>query len=143
MTGTKVPFCPFDIHTMIAIGRTWIVVLDDSGARFLRREPSGKWTQPAAEITSAAADAFTPEIRRAARQQFLQRVMAAADGACDRGECDRIVTMGPERLLRSFRKAATDRVRVRLWRERAGEVSSLTDEEIVKSVEQYFRLSAG
>jgi hypothetical protein len=128
---------------MIAIGRTWVVVLDDSGARFLRREPSGKWTQPAAEIASAAADAFTPETRRAARQQFLQRVMTAVDHACDRSECDRVVTMGPERLLRSFRKAATDRVRVRLWRERAGEVSSLTDEEIVKSVEQYFRLSAG
>jgi hypothetical protein len=128
---------------MIAIGRTWIVVLDDSGARFLRREPSGKWTQPAAEIASAAADAFTPETRRAARQQFLQRVMTAVDHACDRSECDRVVTMGPERLLRSFRKAATDRVRVRLWRERAGEVSLLTDEEIVKSVEQYFRGSAG
>ncbi|HEX3942563.1 MAG TPA: hypothetical protein VHW69_00605 [Rhizomicrobium sp.] len=118
-------------------------MLDDSGARFLRREPSGKWTQPVAEIASAAADAFTPEIRRAARGQFIQRVMTVVDSACDHSECDRIVTVGPERLLSSFRHAATDRVRVRLWRERAGDVSILTDKEIVTSVEQYFRNSAG
>jgi hypothetical protein len=137
--GTKVSIAPFVIHTMTAIGRTWIVVLDDSRARFLRHDESGKWTEAAKEIPSAAAGAFSPEIRRAAREQFIRKVMTAVDGACDRNACDGIVTVGPERLLRTFRKAATDRVRVRLWRERAGEVSFMTDDEIAKSVEQYFR----
>lgn len=138
-SGTKVPFAPFVIHTMTAIGRTWIVVLGDSGARFLRREGSGKWTEAAKEIPSAADQAFTPEIRRAAREQFIRNAVIAVDGACDRNLCDSIITLGPERLLRSFRNAATDRVRVRLWRERAADASSMTDGEITKLVERYFR----
>jgi hypothetical protein len=124
---------------MTAIGRTWIVVLDDSRARFLRRDGSGNWTAAVAEIPSAAAGAFTPEIRRAAREQFIRKVISVVDKACGGNQCDSIVTIGPERLLRNFRNAATDRVRVRLWRERAADTSSMTDQEIAKLVERYFR----
>jgi hypothetical protein len=137
--GTKVPFAPFVIHTMTAIGRTWIVALDDSRARFLRRDGSGEWTQAAAGIPSAVESVFTLEIRRAAREQFMRKVIGLVDDACDRNECDSVISVGPERLLRSFRNAATDRVRVRLWRERASEVSFLTDEDVAKLVERYFR----
>jgi len=116
-------------------------VLDDSRARFLRRDGSGNWTEAAAEIPSAAAGAFTPEIRRAAGEQFIRKVMNAVDKACGGNQCDSIVTVGPERLLRDFRNTATDGVRVRLWRERASATSSMTDKEIAKLVERYFRES--
>jgi hypothetical protein len=123
---------------MMATGKTWIVVLDDSRARFLRLDAAAKWTHGAPEIASVLNEA-RPEDRRTARTKLLQETMVVVDGACERNQCDRIVVVAPERLLRSFRTVATDRVRVRLWRERAAETASLTDEEIVNSLEGYFR----
>jgi hypothetical protein len=74
---------------------------------------------------------------------MLRQAMTTVDEACRRNQCDRIMVVAPERLLRSFRKLATDRVRVRLWRERAGEADLLSDAEIGTSVEAYFRPGAG
>ncbi|MFL6691101.1 MAG: hypothetical protein ACJ8IR_13105 [Alphaproteobacteria bacterium] len=127
---------------MMATGKTWIVVLDDLRARFLRLDAPPRWTGGAPEIASDLNKA-RPEERRIARAKLLQQAMAVVDGACDRNQCERIVVVAPERLLRSFRAVATDRVRVRLWRERAAETASLTDEEIVQSLEGYFRSVPG
>jgi hypothetical protein len=124
---------------MTAYERTWIVVLDDSRVRFLRHEASGGWAQAAAELATSLPGTARPEERRNARARLMQQAMGVVDDACDRNQCDRIVIIGQERLLRNFRAAATDWVRVRLWRERAADTGSLTDEEIVKSVEGYFR----
>jgi hypothetical protein len=124
---------------MTTFGRTWIAVLGNPRVRFLRREPPGSWIEAAPDIALDADGGATPEGRRAAREMLLRSATAALDGACERNQCDRIVVVAPERLLRGFRKIATDRVRVRLWRERAGEVDSLSDAEIGTSVEAYFR----
>jgi hypothetical protein len=118
-----------------------IVVLDDSRARFLRREDSGRFAEAMPDISDGAdrendgAIADRPQRRR----KFLQAVMTALDGCCDRSECDRLIAVGPERMLSAFRKAASDRVRVRLWRESAAEVKDLNDGELDERLAPHFR----
>src|SRR6185295_11899236 len=106
--------------------------------RFLRRGASGKW-MPAAEAVASAEDLSTAEARRKVRERLLQHAMTTVDKACAANQCDSIVVIAPERFLSRFRSMATDRVRVRLWRERAAETTSLSDEDIASSVESYFR----
>ncbi|MBV9061563.1 MAG: host attachment protein [Alphaproteobacteria bacterium] len=123
---------------MTGYGRTWIVVLDEAGARFLRREPTGEW-MPAATKIDVQSSAATPEERRQTREHLLRETMRTVDTACGTNQCDSLVVVAPERLLGRFRSTATDRVRTRLWRERAAEAGSLSDMEIGESVEAYFR----
>ena len=123
---------------MMASGRTWIVVLDDSRARFFRRELSGALVEAAQEKTADDRDHLA-QSRRTARDGVLREAMAATEAACDRNECDRIVVVAPERLLGAFRRQASDRVRARLWRERASEVSAMSANEIAQSIDAYFR----
>ena len=123
---------------MMASGRTWIVVLDDSRAQFFRRETSGALVEAAPELSSGNGEQ-PAQSRRTARDGILRDAMVATEAACDRNECDRIVVVGPERLLGAFRRQASDRVRVRLWRERAGEVSTLSADDIAQSIDAYFR----
>jgi protein required for attachment to host cells len=139
--GTKIPFIKFENHTMATFGRTWIVVLDDSRARFFRREQSGSLTQAAPDVIGSGGDDQppTPESRKLARDKVLRATLETVDAACTHSECERIVVMAPERLLGVFRRNASDKVRVRLWRERASEVSALSTEDIAQSLEMYFR----
>lgn len=126
---------------MMVSGRTWIVVLDDSRARFFKREMSGALTEAAPPVTTAVADR-SPEARRAQRDKILREALSTTDAACVRNECDRIVAIAPERMLSAFRKQATDTVRARLWRERASEAAMLTPDAIAQAVEVYFRSDA-
>ena len=114
------------------------MVLDDSRARFFRRELSGALVEAAQEKTADDRDHLA-QSRRTARDGVLREAMAATEAACDRNECDRIVVVAPERLLGAFRRQASDRVRARLWRERASEVSAMSANEIAQSIDAYFR----
>jgi protein required for attachment to host cells len=129
---------------MMASGRTWIVVLDDSRARFFKREISGTILEAAPELKVADIGGYaqTPQSRRAARDGLLREALATTNLACERNECDRIVVIAPDRVLTAFRKLAPDKVRARLWRERAGEVAALSPDDIAQSVEVYFRVGA-
>lgn len=125
---------------MATFGRTLIVVLDDSRARFYRRESSGQLANGMPELASgirAATD--SPAERSEKRRQFLQAVMAALEDVCDRSECDRLMAVGPERMLSAFRKAASDKVRVRLWRETAMEVADATAPDLERRLAAHFR----
>jgi len=125
---------------MATSGRTLIVVLEDSRARFLRREESGQFAEAAPDLSNghdrngdgASAD------RTQRRREFLQALMAALDDVCDRHQCERIIAVGPERMLSAFRKAASDKVRVRLWREAATELNGLNDGELEKRLAPHF-----
>ncbi|HSC20020.1 MAG TPA: host attachment protein [Rhizomicrobium sp.] len=124
---------------MATFGRTLIVVLDDSRARFYRREASGELADGLPEVTSGIDAADAPAQRSAKRKDFLRTVMAALDEACDRSECDRLVAVGPERMLSAFRKASPDKVRVRLWREAAMEMDGLEKSELEQRLAPHFR----
>jgi hypothetical protein len=128
-------------HRMAKFGRTLIVVLDDSRARFLRREDSGKYAEAIPDVTDGAAceDGGPSADRSQRRRKFLYAVMTTLDRACDRSEFDHLIAVGPERMLSAFRKAASDKVRVRLWREAAAEVKELNDGEVEKRLAPHFR----
>jgi len=115
------------------------VVLDDSRERFYRRETSGKLADGMPEITSGIDAASGPAQRSAARRHFMQAVMSTLEDACDRSECDRMMAIGPERLLSAFRKASPDKVRVRLWREAAMDVADLGRPELEARLAPHFR----
>jgi Protein required for attachment to host cells len=133
-----------DAIAMTAFGRTWIVVLDDSGAQFYRREPSGYLVEEMPALASGLRNAATykPDERRIERQAFLRAVMAALDGACDRNECDRILVVAPERMLGAFRRSASDKVRARLWREMAAELGDASGGELEKRLAPHFHQAA-
>jgi protein required for attachment to host cells len=124
----------------MASGRTWIVVLDDSRARFFKREITGAMVEAAPDLTAFGAEdpARTPQSRRTERDRILREAIARTNAACERSECDRIVVIAPDRVLSAFRKHAPDKVRARLWRERASEVASPSADDIAQSVEAYF-----
>jgi protein required for attachment to host cells len=126
---------------MMASGRTWIVVLDDSRARFFKREISGSLTESASEVNVGGSEGRAPATasRRAERDRLLHEALGTVEKACARNECERIVVIAPERMLSAFRKQASDNVRVRLWRERADEMTRLSAEDIGQSVDVYFR----
>lgn len=128
---------------MMASGRTWIVVLDDSRARFFKREISGALAEAAPDSRAADGHAQTPQSRRSERDRILREAIATANLACESNECERIVVIAPDRMLSAFRRQATDKVRARLWRERASEVASLSADDVAQSVEAYFRPGAG
>jgi protein required for attachment to host cells len=115
-----------------------IVVLDDSRARFFRRESSGKLVDGMGEVAAGAAGS-APAERAEERRQFFARVMSSLNDACDRSECDRLMTVGPERMLGAFRKAASDKVRVRLWREAAMDVHNATIADLEQRLAPHFR----
>jgi len=125
---------------MTAFGRTWIVMLDDSRAQFYRREPSGSLVEEMPALASGLRDAaaYKPDERRNERQAFLRAVMAALDGACDKNQCDRILVVAPERMLGAFRRAASDKVRARLWREMAVEMGNASAGELEKRLAPHF-----
>ena len=116
-------------------------MLDDSRAQFFRREPSGTLTEAAPEVRALGGDgqSATRQSRRAERDRIVRDAVAVTKAACDRSECDQIVVIAPERMLGAFRKQAPDKVRARLWRERAGEVGAMSANDIAQSVEAYFR----
>jgi hypothetical protein len=119
-----------------------IVVLGDSRARFLRRESAGQFAEvmPAVSAGERSGNGGgSAEDRTEQRRKFLQAAMAALDGACDGSECDRLIAVGPERMLSAFRKAASAKVRVRLWREAAAEAANLNDGELEKRLAPHFR----
>src|ERR1041385_2825629 len=124
---------------MATIGRTWIVVLDDSRARFYRRERSGTLVEAAPAIDGDLRDGGDNSPRREQREALLRKAVRTLDQACDGSACDRLLVIGPERVLSGFRKLASDKIRARLWRERASEAASLPPEAIVQTVEPYFR----
>ena len=127
---------------MGAFGRTLIVVLEDSRARFLRREDAGQFAEamPAVSVGPHSGNGgASAEDRTERRRKFLKAAMTALDEACDGSECDRLIAVGPERMLSAFRKAASDKVRVRLWREAAAEVSDLSDGELEQRLAPHFR----
>lgn len=118
------------------------MVLDDSRARFLRRENAGRFADVMPAVSAgphSGNGAASAENRTERRRKFLQAAMVALDEACDGSECDRLIAVGPERMLSAFRKAASDKVRVRLWREAAAEVANLNDGELEKRLAPHFR----
>ena len=117
-------------------------MLDDSRARFFRREQSGGLVQAAADVAAGSSRASTPESRRQDRETVLRAAVETVDSACRHNECERLIVVAPERMLAGFRKYATDNVRARLWRERASEVSALSTDDIAKSLEMYFKPGA-
>jgi hypothetical protein len=127
-------------HRMAKFGRTLIVVLNDSRVRFLRREDSGRFAEAMPDVSGGAGreDGASAD-RTQRRRKFLHAVMTALDQVCDRNECDRLIAVGPERMLSAFRKAASDKVRVRLWREAAADVEHLSDSELEKRLAPHFR----
>ena len=117
-----------------------IVVLDDSRARFLRREDSGRFAKAMPDVSAAERkDNSASGDRTQRRREFLRAVMVVLDQACDRNQWDRLIAVGPERMLSAFRKAASDKVRVRLWREAATEPNGLNDIELEKRLAPLFR----
>jgi protein required for attachment to host cells len=125
---------------MAAFGRTLIVVLDESRARFFRRESSGRFSDGMPEVTSGPHGSSNSHQQRAEqRTRYLQAVMSGVERACDRSECDHLVVVGPERMLGAFRRAATEKVRVRLWREAAMNVKDVTASELEKRLAGHFR----
>jgi hypothetical protein len=139
--GTNIPNAMLRVQRMAKFESTLIVVVDDSRARFLRREDSGRFAEampdvnhgPDRENGGASAD------RAQRRRKFLQSVMTTLDRACDRSECDRLIAVGPERMLSAFRNAASDKVRVRQWRESAEEVKALNESELDRRLAPHFR----
>jgi len=118
-----------------------IVVLDDSRARFLRREDSGRFVEAIPDVSAGfdRANGDGSVDRMQWRAKFLRAVMTTLDRACDGSECDRLIAVGSERMLSAFRKAASDKVRVRLWREAAAEVKDLNDGELGERLAPHFR----
>jgi hypothetical protein len=141
MLGTKVPSLTFVNHTMMALARTWIVVLEDSRARFFVRELSGRLTPAAAEqsLHSRAAASATPDARRKQRETFVRNVVDTLDDACDSGACDQIMLVGPERMLSTMRKSATDKIRARLWREMAAELNGGSERDLAQRLAPHFK----
>jgi hypothetical protein len=141
MLGTKVPSLTFVNNTMMTLGRTWIVVLDDSRARFLTREASGTLTETAPELRldpHAQANAGS-DARRQQREKFIQGIVRTLDHACDGGACDRIMLIGPERMLSTMRKSASDKIRARLWREMAAEVDVSSESDLAGRLQPHFK----
>ena len=126
---------------MMALGRTWIVVLDDSRARFFTRETSGRLTEAAPELHSTlrAQPSGNGDERRTEREKFIRGIVSKLDSACDGGACDRIMLVGPERMLRTLRKSSTDKIRARLWREMAAEVANSSEAELAQRLAPHFR----
>jgi hypothetical protein len=126
---------------MATYGRTLIVVLDDSRARFFRRESSGKLADGMPEVAAGLGTEgiSTPATRGEGRRQFLHAVMTALEAACASSQCDRLMVVGPERMLTAFRKTAPDKVRVRFWREAAMEVKDIGEKELEKRLAPHFR----
>jgi protein required for attachment to host cells len=129
---------------MTAFGRTWIVVLDDAGARFYRREPSGSLVEEVPALASGLRNGASckPDERRTERQAFLSAVMATLDAACDKNHCDRLLVVAPERMLGAFRRSASDKVRARLWREMAAEMGDASASEVEKRLAPHFHQAA-
>ena len=123
----------------MALGRTWIVVLDDSRARFFVREGSGRLTEAAPEVKAKLHAQANADARRNEREKFILGVVATVDAACDGGACDRIMLVGPERMLRIMRKSASDKMRARLWREMAAELDGNTEAELARRLAPHFR----
>lgn len=141
MLGTKVPSLPLVNHTMTTPGRTWIVVLDDSRANFFVREASGRLNEAAPELSSGLqADAnASPDSRRKQREKFILAIVAALNRACDTGACDRIMFVGPERMLSTMRRSASDKIRARLWREMAAELTGNSETELAQRLAPHFK----
>ena len=123
---------------MIAYEKTYVVVIDSARARFFRREEAGTLAEAMPEIVLAIQTRATPEIRRQTRLNFLQSVVDALNQACDTAQSERLVVIAPERVLSQFRKHAPDKIRARLWRERAHARSESSVEEIARLIEPYF-----
>lgn len=124
---------------MMALGRTWIVLLDDSRARFFVREGSGRLTEAAPELKAVHAKGAGPEARRKEHGRFILAVVGALDTACDRAACERIMLVGPERMLSTMRKAASDKIRARLWREMAAELTGNSEADLAQRLAPHFR----
>ena len=117
-----------------------IVVLEDSRARFFRLENSGRLADGLPDIASGI-DGSTglPAERTEKRKRYLTAVMTAVEQACEGNECDRLMAVGPERMLSAFRRAASDKVKVRLWREAAMNVRDATAAELEARLAPHFR----
>lgn len=124
---------------MAAYERTFVLVIDEERARFYARNDSGSLRESLQAIPLALPPHASAEIRRHARLKFLQSVATALSGAADRAEFERLIAIAPERTLMLFRKHAPDKVRARLWRERANELVIESDEQIAKWIAPYFR----
>lgn len=118
------------------------MVLDESRARFFKREISGALAEAAPDLIGADGHAQTMQSRRTERDRTLRGAIATANVACESNECERIVVIAPDRMLSAFRRQAPDKVRARLWRERASEAATLSVDDIALSVEAYFRPGA-
>ena len=128
-------------HRMPSFGRTLIVVLDESRVRFFRRESSGRLANGLPQVAADGDDNGAGGLadRRERQQQFLGEVMEALDTACNRSECDRLMVVGPDRMLSAFRKTAPDKVRARFWREAAMDVRDIGQDELEKRIGPHFR----
>jgi len=126
---------------MMALGRTWIAVLDDSRARFFVRELSGRLSEAAPTLHVAPRTEMNrqPETRHNEREKFILGIVATLDSACDGGACDRIMLVGPERMLSTLRKSSTDKIRARLWREMAAEPADSSEAELAERLAPHFR----
>jgi len=124
---------------MVAYERTFVVVIDDAHARFFRRNESGELAESLPEIALAIQPGATPEANRQARSRFLDSVIDALGHACDTAQFERLVVLAPERMLRLFHSKASDKIRARLWRERAHEDGKASLTEIKILIEPYFR----
>src|SRR6185437_1305582 len=96
VAGTKFPNAMLTNHTMAGFGRTLIVVLEDSRARFFRLENSGRLADGLPDIASGI-DGSTglPAERTEKRKRYLTAVMTAVEQACEGNECDRLMAVGP------------------------------------------------
>jgi len=123
---------------MVAYERTYVVVIDSARARFFRRDESGRLAKSLPDIAAPIQPGARPEASRQARLKFLQLVKDALGKACDTAQFERLVVIAPERVLSQFRKHAPDKIRARLWRERAHARSESSVEEIARLIEPYF-----
>jgi hypothetical protein len=124
---------------MTSFGRTLIVVLDESRVRFFRRESSGKLADGLPQVAAGVTGAGGLADRKERQRRFLGEVMEALAAACNRSECDRLMVVGPDRMLSAFRKNAPDKVRARFWREAAMDVKNLGQDELEQRLAPHFR----
>ena len=110
-------------------------IVRSDGSEMVEMLPSEDFKRLAAQT---AKHAVLRHIHDLERDKVLRAALETVDAACTHNECERLVVVAPGRVLTGFRKHASDKVRARLWRERASEVSALSTDDIAKSMEMYF-----
>jgi protein required for attachment to host cells len=129
----------FLFHTMVAYERTFVVVIDDTRARFFERTPGGELVEALQNVPLVVTSKGGADARKQARMNFLQSTIGTLSAACNGAGFERLVVIAPERMLSLFRRQIPDTLRARLWRERANETAIVSKEDIARLIALYFR----